>query len=362
MAAPGARTWTVAELSAHLTRLLATAFPDDLWLQGQIRNLKRAASGHVYFDLAEPAAAADAPTTTVAVTLLSPEKRLVNDLLRRAGGAVRMDDGIEVRIRGRLRWWAPRGEVQFRMSSIDPAWTLGRMAADRERVLAALAADGLLGRNRARPFPLVPLRVGLVTSAGSAAHADFLGELAGSGLAFHVRFADARTQGLDCERSVVAALRSLTAPLADRVDVVVLVRGGGSRTDMAAFDGDPIARTVATLPVPVLTGIGHEIDSSITDVVAHRSFKTPTAVAAELVDAVRRFQLRVDEVWASTARAVDQALDRARRPGAHRRTPDRPSHPIHPGRTGADVRRGRPPVASGAGPGPGPRRPDARRC
>ena len=88
-------------------------------------------------------------------------------------------------------------------------------------------------------------------------------------------------------------------------------RGGGSRTDLAAFDADPIARTVATLPVPVLTGIGHEIDSSITDVVAHRSFKTPTAVAAELVDVVRRFQLRVDEVWASTARAVDQALDHA---------------------------------------------------
>ncbi len=303
---PGPTTWTVSELSAHLARLLAAAFPDDVWVQGQIRNLSRAVSGHVYFDLVEPAAAGDALAVSLSVTLLAAEKRMVNDLLRRAGGAVRMDDGIEVRIRGRVRWWAPRGQLQLRMSSIDPAWTLGRLAEDRERVLASLAADGLIDRNRGRPLAMVPLRVGLVTSVGSAAHADFLAELRASGYAFDVRVADARTQGLACERSVVSALRALAGD--PSVQVVALVRGGGSRTDLAPFDGPGIARAIAAMPVPVLTGIGHEIDTSIADAVAHWSFKTPTAVAADLVERVGRFLARADEVWAAAGRRAGRAI------------------------------------------------------
>ena len=311
-------TWTVAELSAHLSRLLAAAFPGDLWVQGQMRNLTRPESGHVYFDLVEPAAAGDALASVVSVVLLAPEKRMVNEVLRRTGGAVRMVDGIEVRIQGRLRWWAPRGQVQLRMTSIDPAWTLGRLAADRERVLAALATEGLLERNRRQAMPLVPLRIGLVTSVGSAAHADFLAELKTSSYGFEVVVADARTQGLDCERSVVSALRVLGSA-AKTVDVIALVRGGGARTDLAAFDRAGIARAIAAMDVPVLTGIGHEIDLSIADLVAHRSFKTPTAVAAHVVEQVGRFLVRADELCSATAghalRSLDQADDHVRRKG-----------------------------------------------
>ncbi len=307
---PGAPTWTVAELSAHLSRLLAVAFPGDLWVQGQMRNLSRPESGHVYFDLVEPAAAGEALGAALSVVLLAPEKRMVNDALRRAGGAVRMVDGIEIRIQGRVRWWAPRGQLQLRMTFIDPAWTLGRLAADREQVLTELAAEGLVDRNRSRAMALVPLRVGLVTSEGSAAHADFLAELQTSSYGFEVIVADARTQGLDCERSVVSALRALaTGP--GEVDVIAVVRGGGARTDLAAFDRPGIARAIAAMPVPVLTGIGHETDSSIADLVAHRSFKTPTAVAAELVDRVGRFLLQADELCSAAAAHADRALARA---------------------------------------------------
>jgi len=309
-AAGGPTTWTVAELSAHLSRLLAAAFPGDLWVQGQLRNLSRPESGHVYFDLVEPAAAGDTLASVVSVVLLAPEKRMVNDVLRRTGGAVRMVDGIEIRIRGRLRWWAPRGQLQLRMTSIDPAWTLGRLAADRERVLAALAAEGLVDRNRSRPMPPVPLRVGLVTSIGSAAHADFLAELRGSSYGFEVVLADARTQGPDCERSVVSALHTLASAPA-KVDVIALVRGGGARTDLAAFDRAGIARAIAEVDVAVLTGIGHEIDSSIADLVASRSFKTPTAVAAHLVERVRRFLDRADELCVATAAQAERKLTRA---------------------------------------------------
>ncbi|MCB0963177.1 MAG: exodeoxyribonuclease VII large subunit, partial [Acidimicrobiales bacterium] len=257
-----AGTWTVGELSTQVARVLAGAFPDDVWVAGQIRNLNRSSAGHVYFDLAEPTAGGEVPKAQLSVTLLAPERHVVNEQLKRAGGAVRMDDGIEVRLVGRVRWYGPRGTVQLRMHGIDPAFTLGRLEADRDRILAALAAEGLLDRNGRLAMPAVPLRVGLVTSVGSAAHADVLATLEASGIGFVVRQVHARTQGPDCGPQVAAALARVAAA---GVDVVLLVRGGGARTDLAAFDTDRIARAIATLDVPVLTGIGHEIDRTIAD-------------------------------------------------------------------------------------------------
>jgi exodeoxyribonuclease VII large subunit len=223
-----------------------------------------------------------------------------------------MADGIEVRIVGRVRWYAPRGTVQLRMHGIDPAFTLGRLEADRDRVLAALAADGLLARNGRLPMPAVPLRVGLITSRGSAAHADVLSELAASGLAFEVIDVDARTQGADCAASVSRALRAL-AVHPGGVDVVLVVRGGGARTDLAGFDSEQVARAIAAMDVPVLTGIGHEIDRSIADEVAHSAHKTPTAAAAAVVTQIRAFLHRLEGVAAATARAGRRASDVAER-------------------------------------------------
>jgi exodeoxyribonuclease VII large subunit len=183
------------------------------------------------------------------------------------------------------------------MSWIDADFTLGRLAAERERLLGALESEGLLVMNRALRFPIVPLRVGLVTSEGSAAHADFLHELEMSGFGWEVLVADARVQGLEADVGVPAALRQLGEA---GVDVACVVRGGGARTDLAPFDREPIARAIATHPVPVLTGIGHEVDSTIADVVAHQSFKTPTACAVGLVERVRVFQDATD----ATARRI----------------------------------------------------------
>jgi exonuclease VII large subunit len=121
---PRSDTWTVPELSVHVGRLLVGAFPDDVWVEGQIRNLNRSANGHVYFQLAEPCPAGQQPNTQLAVTLLAPERTMVNAQIKRAGGGVRMEDGIEVRIQGRIRWYGPRGTLQLRMHGIDPDYTL----------------------------------------------------------------------------------------------------------------------------------------------------------------------------------------------------------------------------------------------
>ncbi len=304
----GAHTWTVAELSAHIGRVVASALPGDVWVQGQIRNLSRAPNGHVYFQLVEPCDTGRAPRTQIAVTLLAPEKRHVNAQIKAAGGGVRMEDGIEVRIQGRVRWYEPRGTVQVRMAGIDPAYTLGRLQADRDAVLARLASDGLLDANRSHPIPLVPLRVGLVTSIGSAAHADVLAELTASGFSFTVRCADARTQGPDCAPSVTRALHLLGTGGLDGVDVILLVRGGGARTDLVGFDTDLVARAIAAAGVPVLTGIGHEIDRSIADEVAHTAHKTPTAAAAAVVEMVRSFLARVNDAAVAVHRDGHHAV------------------------------------------------------
>lgn len=169
-----------------------------------------------------------------------------------------------------------------------------------------LAQEGLLARNADLLLAPRPWRVGLVTSAGSAAEADFVHELDSSGLGFQVLVADARVQGGDAPRSVTAALARLARA---RVDVVAVVRGGGARTDLAAFDDLDLARAIATCPVPVLTGIGHEIDTSVADQVAHLAHKTPTACAAHLVARARQFHLRVDETFARVSRQVAVVFD-----------------------------------------------------
>lgn len=295
-------TFTVSELAAGIGRTISRAFPDEIWVQGEIRDLSRAASGHVYFTLLDP----EEPSNSGAVlpvTLFESDKVAVNRVLARSG-AVRMTDGVDVRIRGRLSYYAPRGVVQLRMTWIDTAFTLGKLAAERERLVQSLRDRGLLERNTSLPLPVVPLRVGLITSAGSAAHADFVDELVRSGYAWSVLLADSRVQGPDAVSDI---LRALVVLASHDPDVIALVRGGGATTDLAVFDSEEIAIAIAQCPIPVVTGIGHETDVSVADLVA-RNYKTPTACAFGLVATVAQFAGRIDELAAATRRAVRSRL------------------------------------------------------
>jgi len=298
------QTLGVGELVARVTRAVAAAFPAEVWVRGEVHGLKQPnASGHVYFELCERNNRRG-PTSTLNVALFRLEHQRVLKALREYPD-FRLADGLEVRVRGRIQF--AYGRVSLVMSAIDPVHTLGRLAADRQRVLRALADDGLLDANRAVALPLLPLRIGLVTSHGSAAFEDAVQELTASGIGFQVRVADARVQGAGADLSMV---RALTALRTQDCDVVLLVRGGGSRTDLVAFDSERLARAIATMPVPVLTGVGHEIDSCVVDEVAHASYKTPTACAAAVVERVRTTTARTEAAW---ARAAHVATDRLRR-------------------------------------------------
>ena len=287
-------TYDVAELVGVLGDLVEDAFPDDIWIRGQIRNLnRRSRKGHVYFDLVTPAPAEKHPEVVLPVVLFDWYRKIVNRILG-SGAAGQMVDGVEVRIRGRVSVYRSRGQLQLQMKAIDPAYTLSRLDDERDRLLAELKAAGALDRNRALPLPILPLRVGLVTSAGSAAEADFRKVLSASGIGWEILVVDTPVQGFGSEQRIAAALA-----LAEQhgAEVIALVRGGGARTELAPFDSAAVAHAVTARSVPVLTGIGHEIDKSVADVVAHTACNTPTACATALVEHAGRFDRATLDLW-----------------------------------------------------------------
>ena len=301
------QTLTVGELAQVLRWTLDEAFPSGVWVSGEIDSITRPRSGHVYFNLVERSERAEpgaAPEASVNVVLFRDDKDRVNATIKRHGNAIRMADGVKVRIQGMLDFYPRRGQLQLRMTAIDPAHTLGALAEDREALLKALAAEQILRRNAGTALEPVPLRVGLVTSAGSAAHADMLKVLAASGFAFEVFEIDTPVQGADAPGEIAAAIGAVASA---GVDVVVLARGGGSRTDLVAFDHELVARAIAGCEHPVFTGIGHETDRSVADETAHTACSTPTAAARAVVQQVEGWLEQLD----ATARRIEACSRRA---------------------------------------------------
>jgi exodeoxyribonuclease VII large subunit len=214
--------YSVGELNQEIAEVLRLTYANEIWVHGEIASLKRSRNGHVYFQLVDSShvdtdhetgrvagVGTRAPDAVMPVVLFDSAKRAVNTSLKQAGGSVRMTDGTRVRLRARIEFYAPQGRVQLRMTAIDPSFTLALLQTERDRVLTALAADKLLDRNASRTIPRVIERVGLVTSDGSAAMADFVHELESSGIGWQVVFAHAQVQGVDADQSIAAALLTI---------------------------------------------------------------------------------------------------------------------------------------------------------
>ncbi len=299
---------SVGEVCEGIREALRDQFGSEVWVRGAISGLNRSANGHVYFTLVDPDDVGQRPSAVLDVALFAKSKYRVNAILKKTG-AVRMEDGIEVAIGGSIDLYAPAGRVQMIMNVIDPSYTLGRLAESREATLKRLAGEGLLTLNRERGLPALPLRIALVTSEGSAAEADFMHELSASGIAFEVSLFDARVQGSDAPATLA---RAIAAAGGFDVDIVAVVRGGGAKTDLVAFDHYEVAAAVAGCQVPVVVGVGHEIDRSICDEVAAISAKTPTAAAGWIIQQVVGFDQRVAAAGARLALVADDQLTRAR--------------------------------------------------
>lgn len=296
---------SVSELIADVNDVLAREFR-DVWVYGEVGKVTNAASGHCYFDLIEEEGG---ERSVLSVKLFRGVRQSLAAKMKQH--QVDIVSGVKVRIRGTPDVFTANGSFGFKMSDLDPRFTLGDLAAKREEIVERLKRDRLYDRNRRTTLPLVPLAIGLVTSKGSAAHADFMKTLEQSGIGFQVSLCDVRVQGDGAAASVAAAVAHL-ASLAD-IDLIAVVRGGGSKTDLAAFDDEALARAVATCEKPVFTGIGHEIDQSIIDEIAYSWNKTPTACAVAIIDIVNQFLLRVDTAAQRMATMVLTALAAAER-------------------------------------------------
>lgn len=303
------QTLTVSELGTIVRAALEAAMPYGVWVEGEISGISRSRNGHVYFDLIEPAEVAGAaPVATVPVVLFRDNRERVNRLLKRHGDPIRMSDGVRIRIQGTVDYYPPQGRIQLRMSAIDPTYTLGQLAAERDALMAALSADGLLRANARPRIPDLPMRVGIVTSIGSAAHADIITVFERSELGFTLVEVDTAVQGQGAEASVAAAIRAADA--AD-VDVILVARGGGSKTDLATFDHELVARAIAAATVPVITGVGHDIDRSVADEVAHTATTTPTAAAQLVVARANEWLGRLAERERAVVSGGRRAVERA---------------------------------------------------
>ena len=305
---PANPTFTVAELADALNGTLRRGFGDGVWVRGEIQGWSER-GGHAYFALADDSPGRQA---VLRVQFFAPARQRLRPLL--TTHRLRLGDGMKVRIFGHLDFYAPSGQLGLKLADLDPRFTLGDLAQQRDQVLRRLAADGSLDANRRRALSPVPLRVGVVSSAGTAAWHDFHDELVRSGFGFQLVLADTRVQGPEAARAVTRAIRALSHHASRRgLDAIVVIRGGGARNEMATFDSEPIARAIAGAPVPVLTGLGHEIDRSVADEVAHTSLKTPTACAGALVQAVAGYVAAVEQRHAAVLERASARLTAADR-------------------------------------------------
>ncbi|MDM7992721.1 MAG: exodeoxyribonuclease VII large subunit [Candidatus Fermentibacter sp.] len=276
---------SVLELNTKVRDLFQTVFPYPVWLRGSLSGrLSPGQSGHTYFQLLDETAGGGQAAASVDCVLFAGARSIVARDFARMGMLFRPEPGMSVRVLGRVDLWPRSGRFQFIVEAFDP-YSFGSASELHLRaVVDRLAKEGLTTRNPSLPFPALPLRIGLISAPGSAALEDFLSTLRESGFPFEVVFHPAMMQGVTTGQSLLAALARLGR--IDGLDAVVITRGGGSAQDLAWFDSEPVGRAIAAFPVPVISGIGHEIDFTVPDFVAHTRAKTPTHAASILVDRV----------------------------------------------------------------------------
>ncbi|MGI9017579.1 MAG: exodeoxyribonuclease VII large subunit [Euzebya sp.] len=300
------RTWTPSEIGARIDQVVSQRMAASFWVRGEIADLGRTSRGMAFLSLVETAA--DGRILATLPATMSPGKaRLVDRRMARVGQP--LTEGIEIRLRGHLSYFVPGGRLSFAVDDVDPAHTAGAMALARRDLLRALQQEGLMDANAARPVPVLPLRLGLVTRGGSQAYHDLIEELGASGLPFAVTMVSAHVQGVHAPTELAGALVALGQ---QDLDLILLTRGGGADLELAAFDDARVARAVAGCRLPVWTGIGHHLDQPICEQVAGRAFKTPTALAQGVVAQVRQAIARTEAQWLGVARTATSRLMQAR--------------------------------------------------
>lgn len=277
---------------------LEGAFPLPVWVAAEIADLRvNSSSGHCYLELVEKGVGA-VPSASARAVVWRAQWSSVNGVFREQTGAG-LSAGMKVLLRATVGYHALYG-FSLTVSDIDPSYTLGERERQRQQTIARLKKEGVWDINREAGFPAVVQRVAVVSAAGAAGWRDFLQELGRYPYRFELTFFEAVMQGLAAEGSVVGALERVAERM-EEFDAVVILRGGGGVSDLAAFDGYRLASHVAQFPLPIVTGIGHDKDRSVVDMVAALELKTPTAAAVWLGESLSAFDAALDGLAAAVA-------------------------------------------------------------
>jgi len=291
---PTRRALTVSELTARIRDLLAKNFT-DLWVEGEISNCREAQSGHIYFTLKDERA----------------QVRCVFFKQQQRGIKFRPEDGLKVTVRGSVSVYEARGEYQIYVENIEPVG-LGALQLAFEQLKKRLEAEGLFDPAKKKPLPLLPSRIGLITSPRGAAIRDVVRILRRRFHNVHLTVYPVRVQGEGAAAEIVKALKFFNQKRL--VDVLILARGGGSMEDLWAFNEEVVARAIAASEIPVISGVGHETDFTIADFVADVRASTPSAAAELVVQTRHEFDKHIADLRETLAGLVRyRLLDFSRR-------------------------------------------------
>lgn len=282
------KIYTVLEVNTAVRELIQVAFPQSIWVCGEIQGLRPdRGKRHTYFELVQKEEDGDSIVAKAKVALFAGRKPLIEKRLREAEKGFELKNDIEVKFLCEVSLHPPTGQYSLVVIDIDTVYTLGKVAQNRLKVIEDLKARGLLEKNKRQYLSLLPLNIGLITAYDCAAYHDFINELKSSEYSFKVLVQNCHMQGKLVQKDVVKALSFFNNLSSKKLDVIVITRGGGSTADLAYFDNKKIAESIADSKFPIISAIGHQINTTITDMVAHTFCITPTKAAGFLVERIR---------------------------------------------------------------------------
>ena len=272
---------TLLDLQRMVRATLESRFRDPLWISAEISELKVNRTGHCYLNLVEKGATDGAPRAEARAVIWKSAYLPMASMFEAATGTA-LRAGLRVLVRVVVSYHEVYG-FSLQIIDLDPRYTLGEVERRRRETIARLQQDGVWDMNRELTLSRPTLRIAIISSDTAAGYQDFMNELCRNSYRFETTLFRSLMQGDAAEESIIAALSAI-AERETEFDVVAIIRGGGSTSDLALFDSYLIASYVAQFPLPIFSGIGHDKDISVVDMVAHTSLKTPTAVATKLVE------------------------------------------------------------------------------
>jgi exodeoxyribonuclease VII large subunit len=274
---------TLSELQLLIKDSLYLSLPGFYWVVAEISEIKENYAGHCYLELIEKHADDQNIRARVKAVIWNSRYGFLKSFFENITGES-LKAGIKILVKAKIEYHEVYG-LSLVITDIDPSFTLGEMALKRQQILKRLEEEGVLNMNKEISFPEVPQRIAIISSRNAAGYTDFMKHLTQNsyGYSFYTWLADTIMQGNETESGIIGALDRIALHI-DVFDVVVIIRGGGSQTDLSWFDNYGIAYYITQFPLPVITGIGHEKDLTVTDIVANQSLKTPTAVADFLIE------------------------------------------------------------------------------